>query len=136
MGDRGFVCPKVNLGDIFFVTRPSENQSFRNKVDRKHVDFLVCHPQTMKPLFGVELDDKSHSRSDRVERDVFVEKVFDAAGLPLVRKAARDGWATSPMPWRLNLPRILAVERLPRRHGLLTCHHRFARSSACRWSNE
>ena len=55
------VCPKVNLADIFFVARPNENQSYRNKIDRKHVDFLLLDPTTMKPVMGVELDDVARS---------------------------------------------------------------------------
>jgi hypothetical protein len=85
LGDRVVVCPKVNLADIFFVVRPNENQSYRNRIDRKHVDFLLCDPKTMKPRCGVELDDSSHSRQDRRERDAFVDDVFEVAGLPLVR---------------------------------------------------
>ncbi|MCB9922572.1 MAG: DUF2726 domain-containing protein [Planctomycetaceae bacterium] len=82
VANKAVVCPKVNLNDVFFVARPNENQSYRNKIDRKHVDFLLCHPTTMKPLAGVELDDSSHQRKDRRERDEFVDQVFAAAGLP------------------------------------------------------
>jgi len=39
----------------------------------------------MKPLFGVELDNASHKRNDRQERDEFVESVCKVAGLPLLR---------------------------------------------------
>ncbi len=39
----------------------------------------------MKPLAGVELDDSSHNRKERQDRDVFVEQAFSAAQLPLVR---------------------------------------------------
>jgi hypothetical protein len=37
-GNRGVICPKVNLADVFYVARPNENQAYRNKIDRKHVD--------------------------------------------------------------------------------------------------
>ena len=46
VGSKAVVCPKVNLADIFFVSRPNENQRYRNKIDRKHVDFLLCDPAT------------------------------------------------------------------------------------------
>jgi hypothetical protein len=91
IGDRAVVCPKVNLCDVFYVARPNENQTYRNKIDRKHVDFLVCDPNTMKPRLGIELDDVSHARRDRQDRDDFVNKVFEAAELPLLHvPAARD----------------------------------------------
>ena len=76
---------KVRLADVFFVARPNENMSYFNRIAQRHLDFLVCDLSTMKPLFGIELDDASHQRSDRQERDGFVEKVFAAAKLPLVR---------------------------------------------------
>lgn len=87
------VCPKVNLADIFFVARPNENQSYRNKIDRKHVDFLLLDPTTMKPIIGVELDDASHARRDRQDRDEFVDQVFEAAGLPLLRVRAAASYS-------------------------------------------
>ena len=84
-GDRATVCPKINLGDIFFVAQQNEKRAYRNKIDRKHVDFLLCDRVTMRPLAGVELDDSSHRRADRQARDELVDRVFDAATLPLVR---------------------------------------------------
>jgi hypothetical protein len=93
IGDSFVVCPKVNLADIFFVARPNENQSSRNKIDRKHVDFLLCEPTSMKPILGVELDDASHARRDRQDRDQFVDQVFEAAGLPLLRIRAAAAYS-------------------------------------------
>jgi hypothetical protein len=45
------------------------------KVMKKHVDSLLCHSQTMLPQVLIELDDKSHERKDRQERDAFVDRV-------------------------------------------------------------
>jgi hypothetical protein len=84
LNDSFVICPKVNLADIFFVTRPNENRSHKNRIDRKHVDFLRCDPTTMKPVLDVEVDDSSHARRDRQDRDQFVDQVFDAACLPLL----------------------------------------------------
>ena len=88
------ICPKVSLGDVFYAaTRdPSEHRVATNKIDRKHVDFLLCHAQTMTPVMGIELDDKSHARPDRQERDRFVDQVFAAAGLSLLRVSAQRGY--------------------------------------------
>lgn len=89
------VCPKVNLADIFFVTKPNENRGARNRIDRKHVDFLVCHPKTMRPQCGIELDDSTHSRPARQQRDALVDDVFRAAGLPLIHVPARASYSTA-----------------------------------------
>jgi hypothetical protein len=91
------VCPKVSLGDLFYVrsSDPSKFRIYSNKIDRKHVDFLLCDPKTVRPLLGIELDDKSHQRDDRRTRDEFVQKVFAAAKLPLLRIPARQSYTVS-----------------------------------------
>lgn len=89
IGEKYMIQSKVRLADIFFVARPNENNAFRFQINQKHVDFLVCDAQKMKPLFGIELDDSSHQLSIRKERDEFIQKVFDAAHFPLVRFPAQ-----------------------------------------------
>ena len=84
-GTRLTIQSKVRLADVFFVSRPNENMTYFSKIAQKHLDFLVCDSVTMKPLLGIELDDSSHKREDRQERDDFVERVFQVAGLPLLR---------------------------------------------------
>ena len=75
---------KVRLSDLFFVRQPHKNQGARNKIDRKHVDFVICESNSMQPALAIELDDSSHQRKDRAERDAFVDQVFKAAELPLL----------------------------------------------------
>ncbi len=87
------VCPKVNLADVFFVSGSHKKQSYKNKIDRKHVDFLLCDPTSMTPVLGIELDDQSHARRDRQERDQFVDQVFEVAGLPLLHVRAAAGYS-------------------------------------------
>src|SRR5512147_3060623 len=54
-GDRLVIFAKVALDDVFYIVRPNENVHYFSKLFRKHVDFLLCHPHTLKPLMGVEL---------------------------------------------------------------------------------
>jgi hypothetical protein len=81
-------------------------RTYTNKIDRKHVDYLLCDPQTVRPLLGVELDDGNHQRSDRQKRDSFVDQVFTAAGLPLVwvlqqnASPAREPGSSQAEAWR------------------------------------
>jgi hypothetical protein len=86
-GDWAVICPKVSLGDLFYAQTAdyATNTAYRNKIDRKHVDFLLCDAHTIRPLIGIELDNASHRSPSRRERDDFVEEVFQAAGLPLLR---------------------------------------------------
>ena len=93
------ICPKVALGDLFRAKSndPSLYRTYTNRIDRKHVDFLLCDTQTMRPMVGIELDDSSHQRPDRQARDEFVQCVFSAAHLPLVRLPVRRAYAVAEL---------------------------------------
>ena len=95
VGDRALVITKVNLADLFFVATGDhrQNRALANRIDRKHVDFLVCDSKSIRPIVALELDDQSHSRTDRKTRDELVEAVFAAAGLPLLRVPVKTGYA-------------------------------------------
>lgn len=99
VGEQAVLCTKVGLNDLFWVKHsdPSRFRVYTNKIDRKHVDFVLCDPVTMQPLVALELDDKSHQRADRQERDAFVDQVFQAAGLPLLHVSARRGYRTEDL---------------------------------------
>lgn len=91
--DELLICPKVNLGDLFYVPRSDKSLAYRNQIDRKHIDFLLTDPATMAPRLGVELDDSSHTQKQRQERDQFVDRVFEAAGLPLLHIPAAGAYS-------------------------------------------
>jgi hypothetical protein len=94
---RAVVLTKVRLADLFFVPRSEGSAGFRNRIAQKHVDFLLCDRETMRPLVGVELDDRSHERSSRQERDGFVDEVFWVAGLPLMHLPVRSGYSLAEL---------------------------------------
>src|SRR5690348_6869972 len=50
VSDRLLVCPKVALGDLFFARAGDvrQNRIFLNRIDRKHVDFLLCEPMRLR----------------------------------------------------------------------------------------
>ena len=85
VGSRITIQSKVRLADIFFVANPNKNHSYFGKISQRHVDFLGCDPQTMNPLFAIELDDSSHNNSNRKKSDQFLNQVFRDAALPLLR---------------------------------------------------
>ena len=78
------ICPKVRLADVFFVTRKMD-AGFRTRLDSRAVDFLLCHPETLQPALGVVLDAPPRRRTDTLADEAFLDDVFWAAGLPLLR---------------------------------------------------
>ena len=80
--DRLFVCAKVPLQDLFFVTRPNENVHYFNKIYRKAVDFLLLRRDTLKPTLAIELN--YLKQAGRRESDTLISDLFANANLPLV----------------------------------------------------
>lgn len=90
------VCPKVALNDIFYVARPNENVHYYNKFFRKHVDFLLCEPVTLRPAIGIELV-KPTGRNEKGEVEQFMQELFLYARLPLVHIPSSDRYSSSEL---------------------------------------
>lgn len=101
LGPEWAICPKVRLGDLICVSGTSKSQAFRNRIDRKHIDFVLCDASTMTPRLLIELDDSSHSRQDRAERDRFVNAALDAAGLPIEHIRVQRNYALDDLRSRI-----------------------------------
>ena len=102
VGDSLTIFSKVRIADILFVARKTNKVFYRNKIDRKHLDFLLCHPVTLKPVLGIELDDSSHLRPDRIARDQFVDAAFAAAKLPLLHVPVKAGYSVHTLREQLG----------------------------------
>lgn len=88
-GSRAVIFSKVRVADLLYVPRGNGHQGYQNRIVAKHVDFVLCDPGSMQPIAVIELDDASHGKADRIERDGFLESAFIAAGLPLIRFPAQ-----------------------------------------------
>lgn len=107
-GDWALVCPKVRLADLVYTPRQEDRQAALNRVSRKHLDFVLCDAATLRPALAIELDDRSHARDDRRERDAFVDRVLDSVGLPLVRVPAQRSYDTRALAATLAAARASA----------------------------
>lgn len=86
------ICPKVRLADLVRVKNNCSGKTWHRRFNRicaKHVDFVFCDPDMNVKLI-VELDDRSHNRADRQERDKFVDAVLTGAGYTIVHIRAFD----------------------------------------------
>lgn len=83
----------VRIADILRVETGVKNRrSWLNKILAKHIDFVLCNPNSLEIVMGIELDDSSHQRADRIERDQFVNHAFESAGIPLLRVPIRPNY--------------------------------------------
>jgi hypothetical protein len=86
VGDRWTIFAMVRIADILTVDESrSPGRGWLNRISSKHVDFVLCDPDSLDVIGAIELDDATHERADRVARDEFVNAAFAAAGVPLLR---------------------------------------------------
>src|SRR6266508_5463111 len=108
------ICPKVSLNDLFYIVRPNENVHFFNKFFRKHVDFLLCEPNSLKPAFGIELV-KPVTRNETREADQFMGELFLSAGLPLVHIQSSEHYSEQHLSELFELAVMKVKETRPLR---------------------
>jgi hypothetical protein len=86
VGDKYWVFPQVHFSA--FLNQKVIGQSWRgafSHVNGKSVDFLLCTKETLLPTLAIELDDTTHESYDRRARDIEEERMFNVAGVPLLR---------------------------------------------------
>lgn len=83
------VLAQVQLSRFMSVKRVEKAQSWRNKIDRKSADFVICN-KDFHIIAVVELDDASHSRADRKKADADKDAALKSAGIRVIRWMAKS----------------------------------------------
>ncbi len=111
------ICPKVRLADV--IECPQDRwKEFGGKIACKHVDFVLMDERTAEIRLLIELDDRTHQRPDRQERDRFLDQAVCAAGLPVLHVAAAPRYDARELQGLLR--RAFDQKTSAReRHGLL-----------------
>lgn len=93
VGGRWIVLAMVRLADVLEVREgTAERADWQGKINSKHLDFVLCEHSSLAPKLAIELDDSTHARPDRAERDRFLEAGLASAGLPLLRIAVAPSY--------------------------------------------
>ena len=81
------VFTKVRLADLIEPKEKKDRSVFMecfNKIKAKHIDFALADDEA-NIIMLIELDDSTHARPDRQERDIFVDAVLANTGYLLMR---------------------------------------------------
>lgn len=82
VGEKYYIVPQVPLSNIVEVQYPHKREyKYRNKINRRYLDFVLFDREYFTPQIVIELDDKTHELPDRIIRDSFVDKVLKTAGI-------------------------------------------------------
>jgi len=81
-----FVIPQVHLSALldYRVKGQNWNAAFRH-INGKSVDFVLIGKESYRVICAIELDDSTHNKPERKERDVEIERIFNQAKIPLAR---------------------------------------------------
>lgn len=105
--DRWTIFAMVRIADLIKVRSGTpKHLSWHNRISCKHIDFVLCDNEKLSPLVGIELDDASHQRADRQERDRFVNQAFKDAAFPLLRIPTADDYDIADL--RQQVERVVA----------------------------
>jgi hypothetical protein len=78
------VLAQVQLSRLLDVKKGVNAAGWRNRINQKSVDFVVCLKDSTV-VAVVELDDSTHNRPSRQTADVTKDKALQSAGVTVVR---------------------------------------------------
>jgi hypothetical protein len=84
---------KVRMADIITPQKTTNSKGWWQlfaKITSKHVDYVLCDRGDYSVICVIELNDKSHNTTKAKQRDSFVRKAYQSAGIELLEiKASR-----------------------------------------------
>lgn len=76
------VFPQMQLSNIVDIDNAgSKFWKYRNRINRKTVDFVIFEKPYYKPVLAIEYDGRTHEYSKRIERDLLVSRILDHVGI-------------------------------------------------------
>lgn len=114
-----YIFAKVRLSDLLWLPQNTrDRQRYFNRIQSKHVDFVLCDRVTTEPRLLIELDDSSHRRAARASRDAFLDQAASQAGLFILRVPVKHSYSvgelrqviSSVLKGEVNVAEVATVE--------------------------
>ncbi len=80
------VFPQMVISNIVKVhtDKTKDFWKYQNKINRKTLDFVIFTRDKLQPVMAIEYDGKTHQLPERTERDLFVDKILETAGIGIL----------------------------------------------------
>lgn len=80
------VLAKIRLADLVEVNVEDKKDYMKyfNKINKKHIDFVLAKPENLQIQLLIELDDNSHNDKQK-SRDEFIDELYKQTGYKLIR---------------------------------------------------
>jgi hypothetical protein len=92
VGQRYRIFGKIRVADVIAVRKDLDPRSYSiafSRIGAKHFDFVLCSRWDFSIVGVIELNDSSHLRQNRAQRDAFLIDICNAIGLPILIVRAR-----------------------------------------------
>jgi hypothetical protein len=107
------VFSMVRLSDVLKVrSKATQSNLWQNRIQAKHIDFVLCDQETLEVKLAIELDDADRRRPERARRDRFVSTALAAAGLPLLKVPVVEKYETAAI--RKDIEDALGIRKKKR----------------------
>lgn len=84
--ERYYVFPQVHLSALLNHRVKGQEWKYAfSHINGKSVDYVLCDRVTLHPTYAIELDDYTHNKTNRRQRDREVERILEEADITLVR---------------------------------------------------
>jgi len=78
------VCPKPRVLETLRVVNAHEHLEDALRVDRKHIDFLICSNTSGHPLCAIQIDWWNEERQEIRPREQILAQAFERANFPVM----------------------------------------------------
>ncbi len=101
-GNQYHIFPKVRLADILSIAAKENWHFYFNRIQSKHVDFLLCDKESFKPILAIELDDPNQNSARTIARNEFVNNAYASADFPVLRIKSSYSYKPSDIQKKIN----------------------------------
>lgn len=96
---------QIPLYSIIETKNTIYKQTAFNKIKSKSIDFVIA-TYNLKPILCIELDDYTHNYKKRIERDVFINNLFNDINIKLLRIKVQQNYNLEEIKNYLNSLKI------------------------------
>jgi hypothetical protein len=102
VGKYAAISLKTRLADVVRCPPELWETAHGRRLSQKHLDFVLYDRFTTVVLAAVELDDRSHDRPERRQRDQFLDETLARVGIVLIRFRAAQRYDLAGLEERLR----------------------------------
>ncbi|MEK7549854.1 MAG: DUF2726 domain-containing protein [Patescibacteria group bacterium] len=94
------IFPQVSVMELVRIPKGlafKQKTLLKNKIQAKHVDFVLCEKETTQPVLVIELDGWNHEEKKTQERDRFLRELWSSVNLPFLSVSTQTNYIPSEL---------------------------------------